>query len=292
MRSGSLLGHDRPRTRPVAVRRPRAAPPLALAAVMTLALAAAPVAASADRPAPTPGPLWNAYPLGAQTETAGAPTARTASGSSDGRGTPSARSSAATAGTRPNAPAHDGSRWRSWLWAPLLATILAAVGGLLTRRDRAPEAAAPPAPAPDARVDPVPNRLLPDVPRGEAPLAAAPVEHCRIVWWQGPAGGEFRAFGTDRRGRRYVAGRSATVVDRRSPACDGTPLSMHRALIERLEKRGWRLETPNGDGAAEAWYAQSFSRVRPVERRSGERPAGQRPAGQRPSGQRIGSASR
>jgi hypothetical protein len=128
----------------------------------------------------------------------------------------------------------------------------------------------PPAPAPKAPVDAVAKPLPPDGPRVDAPVAGAPLEQCRIVWWQGPAGGEFRAIGTDRRGRRYVAGRSTTVVDKRSPACDAEPLRMHRALVQRLEKRGWRLETPNGDVAAQAWYAQSFSRLRPAERRSGD----------------------
>jgi hypothetical protein len=260
--------------------RPRArlrrGPTCAAVVALGLALAAPPPAVSAARPAPTPRPLWNAYPLGARTETGGAATAPAASGPSDGRGVPSAQSMAAAARERPTGTATAAaSPAAPWLLLAAVAAGLAAAGAVLTRRRAAPVLAATApsslATAPEAARDPAPATPLADVIAIDPPLVPVPVEHCRIVWWQGPAGGQFRAIGTDRRGRRYVAGRSPTVTDTRSPACDGAPLSMHRALVERLEKRGWRVESPAGPVTAEPWYAQSLSRSRPVEPPSRER---------------------
>jgi hypothetical protein len=133
-----------------------------------------------------------------------------------------------------------------------------------------PEAVLEPEPEPVPAPEPVPEAVL-------APVAPPPPEdeHCRIEWWTVASGAQFRAMGTNRSGRRYVAGRSATLPDPRSPLRQAATLEAFEALVRQLEKRGWMAEQP-GAAHGSPWYAQSFQRPRRPQRKPG-RPEGGAP---------------
>jgi len=87
-------------------------------------------------------------------------------------------------------------------------------------------------------------------------------EECRIIWCPDDSGSQFRAVGTNRAGRRYVAARSPTVPDSRPPLRQPETLAAFEALVERLQKRGWSPD-PSRPLNGSPWYAQSFQRLRP-----------------------------
>jgi hypothetical protein len=99
----------------------------------------------------------------------------------------------------------------------------------------------------------------PDVGTNGAPDGA---ERCRVIWCPDESGSQFRAVGTNRAGRRYVAARSPAVPDPRPPLRQPETLAAYEALVERLQKRGWRPD-PSRPLNGSPWYAQSFQRLRP-----------------------------
>jgi hypothetical protein len=133
--------------------------------------------------------------------------------------------------------------------------------------------AAPASATPRVRATPAP----PAVPSGPAP-AESESEQCRIEWSPASAGARFRAVGTNRAGRRYVAGRSAIVVsgDGELPSRDAETLAAYEQLVERLMKQGWS-PTPSTGANSGPWYAQTMQRPRPRQCSTG--PAASRPAG-------------
>jgi hypothetical protein len=150
-------------------------------------------------------------------------------------------------------------------------------------RDPGPPVAAPPGPVYRPPVAPGPATRRPPAARlpATAPSRPAPAEseteQCRIEWSPASGGARFRAVGTNRAGRRYVAGRSAIVAsgDAKLPTRDAEALAAYEALVERLAKQGWSLTpstAPNGD----PWYAQTLQRPRPSTRSTGQ--AARRPA--------------
>jgi hypothetical protein len=133
--------------------------------------------------------------------------------------------------------------------------------------------AAPASATPRARATPA----APAVPSRPAP-AESESEQCRIEWSPASAGARFRAVGTNRAGRRYVAGRSAMVVSGNGqlPTRDAEALAAYEELVARLMKQGWS-PTPSTGANGGPWYAQTLQRPRPRQGSTG--PAPSRPGG-------------
>jgi hypothetical protein len=274
-------------------------------------------AAAAPTAAPTPEPLWQAYPL-----ESGGPISTTAAGDPETSTKVQGRSARSAATRRASSPAaSDPAPAVPVLVALLAVAALAATAAMLVMRRRragadpalpgtAGTGARPPSPPvgprrgaeprrfgagraartrgaawearPGPEPGPEPTRLLAWEPEpalepesvAVTAASAAGDERCGIVWRPDSGGGQFRAMGTNRAGRRYVAARSPTVRDPRPPLREPETLAAYEALLARLRKNGWIPEPAgngNGNGNGALWYAQSFHRRRPERQAAPDR---------------------